>query len=64
MILTESGHSLLSILEETEPLERGGVGVFPRSHKQKILGQNPVTPYPERRALRTQLSCVYANSSG
>jgi hypothetical protein len=42
----------------------GGIGVFLRSHKQKILGSHPVAAYPERRALRTQLSCVYVNSSG
>jgi hypothetical protein len=42
----------------------GGVGAFPRSQKQKILGSNPVAAYPERRTLRTQHSCVYANSSG
>jgi hypothetical protein len=37
----------------------GGVGVFLGSLKQKILGSNPVATYPERRALRTQLSWVY-----
>ena len=42
----------------------GVKGVFLRSHKQKILGFNTVAAYPERRVLRTQLSCVYANSSG
>jgi hypothetical protein len=36
---------------------------FPRSHKQ-ILGSNPVAAFPERRALRTQHSCFYANSFG
>ena len=41
----------------------GAIGVFLRSHKQKILGCNPVAAYPERRVLRTQLSCVYVNSS-
>jgi hypothetical protein len=33
-----------------------GVGDFPRSQKQKIMGSNPVAAYPERRALRTRLA--------
>jgi hypothetical protein len=36
-------------------------GFFP--HKQKILGSNPVPACPERRALRTQISCINANPS-
>jgi hypothetical protein len=36
----------------------GGVEISLRSHKQKILGSNPVAACPERRALKTQYSCV------
>ena len=44
----------------TYTLGIGGMGVFPRSQEQMILGSNPVAAYPERRTLRSQLSCVYA----
>ena len=42
----------------------GGVGVWPGLLKQKVAGSNPVATNPERGALRSQLSWVYAISSG
>jgi hypothetical protein len=39
-------------------------GPWLESQKQKVLSSNPLAAYPERRVLRTQLSFVYANSSG
>ena len=42
----------------------GGVEVWPGLLKQKVAGSNPVATIPERGALRSQLSWVYAISSG